>query len=79
MASTLIATNACRRGKSSSVGRSHGQQLVRIVLRADCSAAAIWLKLFGLHRLDVPLPPDTTDRGLVVAKLLRKLIDKERS
>ena len=47
--------------------------------RGDLSAAAIWLKLFGLHRLDVPLPPDTTDRGLVVAKLLRKLIDKERS
>ena len=47
--------------------------------RGDLSAVAIWLKLFGLHRLDVPLSPGTTDRGLVVAKLLRKLIDKERS
>ena len=45
--------------------------------RGDLSAAAVWLKLFGLHRLDVPPSPDTTDRGLVVAELLRTLIDKE--
>jgi DNA-binding transcriptional regulator LsrR (DeoR family) len=47
--------------------------------RGDLSAAAVWLKLFGLHRLEVPPSPDTTDRGPALAERLRKLIDKEKS